>query len=267
MAIASTIVPAAVASAEIVTQSAIDRPSVREKGNPPLPTERRGRMRTGARVAAATLAVLSACAREAPPAGDGDVPTVARVVCAEGGTRVETPSVRPQADGVHVVIDNRLAFDTGFSTQYENGAGGGSNAPMGESRHVIPAPPGALLIGCYTDRDAIESDLQTLDVVDPSDIYRSTELDCDSIVGGVSDYPEGATGERGDPVDLATARFDQVTDLGDADIVELAGYPQEELRTVRLVRDGRVVATISFYGSERDGWLEDTFSRCKELDA
>jgi len=221
-------------------------------------------MRTSARVALVAFAVLSACAREAPQGDGGDVPMVARVVCAEGGTRVETPSVRAQSDGVHVVIDNQLGFDTGFSTRYEIGAEG-SNAPQGESEHVLRAPPGALEIGCYTDPDAIESDLQTLSIVDPSGIYRSTKLDCDSIVEGVGDSPEGATGERGDPVDLARTRFDQVTDLGDDDVVEIAGYPKDELRTVRLIRNGRVVATITYYEDGQGGWLEDTFSRCDEL--
>jgi hypothetical protein len=222
-------------------------------------------MRTSPRVAAiVAFAALSACARDAPRAASVDVPEIARVVCSEGGTRVETPSVRAQPDGVHVVVDNELGFDTGFSMKYENGAGG-RNAPMGESGHVVPAPPGSLEIGCYKDRNATESDLQRVDVVDPSGIYRSTELGCDSIVGGVGDYPQGATGERGDPVDLARTRFEQVTDIRDADVIEIAGYPEDELRTVRLVRGGRVVATISFYESGQGGWLEDTFSRCDEL--
>lgn len=111
----------------------------------------------------------------------------------------------------------------------------------------------------------LESDLQTLDVVDAAGNYRSTELECGSIVEGVTDYVEGAGGERGDPVDLARARFDQVTHLGADDVVEIAGYPQDPQPTVRLVRDGRVVATIAYDAAGQGGWLEDTFSRCSEL--
>lgn len=222
--------------------------------------------RTGTRTAAvvAIVVILPSCARHLPSSDGSEIPGVARVVCSASGTRIETPSVRTHPDGVHVVIDNRLGFDTGFSTRYETGAAG-DNAPQGESEHVLRAPPGALEIGCYTDRDAVESDLGTLQVVDPSGIYRSTELDCDSIVEGVSDYAEGATGEHGDPVDLARTRFEQVTDVRADDVIEVAGYPEDDLRTVRLVRDGRVIATISFSASGRGGWLEDTFARCDEL--
>jgi hypothetical protein len=187
------------------------------------------------------------------------------VVCTQDGTRVETPEVRPQPDGVHVVIDNRLGFHTGFSARYANGAGAGRNAPRGGSEHVLDAPPGPLEIGCYTDRDALESDLQTLRVEDPSGIYRSTELDCAVTVNGVSDYVAGATGEAGDPVDLARERLDQVTGLRDDDTVEVAGYPADVIPTVRLVRDDRVLATITYRPDGQGGWLEETLSRCDEL--
>ena len=53
---------------------------------------------------------LSACgaAEEADPvaatheAEPAALPGVAQVVCDEGGTRVETPAVKPQGDGIHV---------------------------------------------------------------------------------------------------------------------------------------------------------------------
>jgi len=32
-----------------------------------------------------------------------------------------------------------------------------------------------------------------------------------------------------------------------------------------FLRDGRVVATITYDETEQGGWLEDTFARCDEL--
>lgn len=228
-------------------------------------------MRTGARAASviAVLAILPSCAgrpsrSDVPDVASG-APDVARIVCSEDGTRVETPTVRAQPDGVHVTVDNRLGFHTGFSMRFENGGGGGRNAPRGESAHVLSAPPGRLEIGCYTDRDALAPDLQALRVVDPTGIYRSTELDCERIVGENVDFASGTPGVEGDPVEIARDDLGSAVGLRADDVVELAGYPEDEPPTVRLVRDGRVVATISYFETEQGGWLQDSLSRCDEL--
>jgi hypothetical protein len=194
-------------------------------------------MRTSARAVliVVAVAILPSCAGGPSPSDTGDipkdVPDIARIVCTQEGTRVETATIRPRLDGVHVLIDNQLGFDTGFSTRYENGAGEGDNAPTGGSEHVLAAPPGTLEIGCYGDPDEA-SDLEAILVVDPTGIYRSTELDCDATVQGISDYAEGATGYVGELMDIARIRLDQAIQLHDDDAVEFAGYPEDALRTV-----------------------------------
>jgi hypothetical protein len=77
-------------------------------------------------------------------------------------------------------------------------------------------------------------------------------LECreDSRVGAVFDYARGV-GKPASPVEQARRRFSERIEAGDS--VEVAsdlgedtvGYYGEELRTVRVVRDGRVVALIT----------------------
>jgi hypothetical protein len=214
--------------------------------------------------------MLAACAEPTTePSADGlaqEPADVARVTCDADGTHIETASVSARPDGVHLVVVNHLGFDTGFSFELSDGSGGGDNSPRGTSTHVLQAPPGQVLIGCYLDPDASgEVERQTFEVVDADGVYRPTELDCESISVGTSDYAAGATGESGDPVDLGRQRFDGAYGLQEGDVVERAGYPQADLQTVRLVRDGRVLATITYRGSEAGGWLEETMATCEDL--
>jgi hypothetical protein len=50
--------------------------------------------------------------------------------------------------------------------------------------------------------------------------------------------------------------------LREGGVVEVAGYPKSrERRIVRVVRDGRVVATVAFTAGS-GGWVEDSSSNC-----
>jgi hypothetical protein len=211
---------------------------------------------------------LASCADDAapPPAEEPTAADIGRVVCDAEGTHVETPSVRAQADGVHLVVVNRLGFDTGFSMGFAGGGGGGENAPQGESSHLVLAPPGELGIGCSLDpAGGGEVEHRILRVVDPDGWYRPAELDCESWSQGFSDYGMDAVGRPGEPEEVARERFDSDFGLIEGDVVERAGYPDSETPIVRLVRDGRVLATISYRRAGDGGWLEDTMSKCDEL--
>jgi hypothetical protein len=98
-------------------------------------------------------------------------------------------------------------------------------------------------------------------------------LECreDSTVGAVFDYAQGI-GEKVSPVEQTRRRFSRRIEEGDrVEIAErqggpTAGYYGEELRTVRVVRDGRVVA-LMFYkeGIDGGGWLLDSYEACAEF--
>lgn len=199
----------------------------------------------------------------AEPSGQKGVPDTARVVCGRDGTRLLTPHVKARPDGVHFVIDNRFEAGTGYSFEYPEGGGGGDSAPKGESAHVGDFPPGEVRIGCEEPpADGIDIDYATLDVVDPEGFYKSVELECEGgmAVGGGPQYAPGAKGKKGDLVEMVRRGLSDR--LREGDTVELAGYPEsQDSRTVRVVRDGRVVATVAFF-ADSGGWLEDSTSNC-----
>jgi hypothetical protein len=89
--------------------------------------------------------------------------------------------------------------------------------------------------------------------------------------GAVFDYALGI-GEKVSPVEQTRRRFSKRIEEGDkVEITEHLGGPStgyygEQLRTVRVVRDGRVVA-LMFYkeGIDNGGWLLDSYEACAEF--
>lgn len=228
------------------------------------------------RAAAAALLLTSGCAglSSRPPGGNaGQFPDVARAVCDQDGTRLLTPEVQPQADGVHIRIESRLDKE---DVSFVVGQLGGSEA-AGEQ--VWPIPPGTVEIGCWVGFEE-EPDYVSLRVVDPTGLYVPAELDCLRGVGasggGVASssgsYGEAPEGDPRDPVDIAREFFESAFGpLGADDVVERAGYPQAEIRQVRLVRDGKTVAVAeyadaSFAGGEKGtGWIGEGYEACSSL--
>ena len=191
-----------------------------------------------------------------------ETPDTARVVCGRDGIRVLTPVVKARPDGVHIVIDNRFDAQVGYAFEHPEG-GSGDSAPKGESELVEDFPPRKVKVGCEKPPvDGIGTDYATLKVVDPEGFYRSVELECKGkmAVSGGPQYAAGAKGKKGDPVEMIRRGLSDR--LREGDTVELAGYPKSrESRTVRVVRDGRVVATVVFF-ADSGGWLEDSTSNC-----
>lgn len=201
--------------------------------------------------------------------GGEKLPTTARIMCDEVGTRMLTPKVKARPDGVHFVIDNRLDSAPGFAVGHRGGGLGG-NAPTGESEHVEPLPPGSVEIGCYEPLpggDFGEPDYENLKVVDEDNYYKPMALECASgiaVAGSISSASSGRsgelTGEPKSPVELTRRRFSDR--LESRDTVEPAGYPEARgERIVRVVRDERVLAAAHYYRA-RGGWLGDSVTRC-----
>ena len=197
------------------------------------------------------------------PSDPENVAATASIVCGPDGTSVTTPRVRAHPDGVHFVVDNRFKKGASYSFEYPEGGGGGESAPHGESAHVGDFPPGKVRIGCEKPPvDGMDVDYVVLEVVDPEGVYKPVELECEGqmAVSGGPAYASGVKGKRGDLVEITRRSFsDQIRD---GDQVELAGYPESrEYRTVRVVRDGRVIAKIVYF-REGKGWLQDQYEAC-----
>lgn len=187
----------------------------------------------------------------------------ARIVCGRDGTRVLTPVVEARPDGVHLVIDNRLDAGAGYSFENPEVGAEGGGAPPGESEHVVGYPPGEVRVGCEKPPvDGVGTDYENVRIVDPEGYYRPVELQCKGgmAVGGGPQYAAGARGRGGDPVEMVRRGLSDR--LREGDTVELAGYPKsKDSKIVRVVRDGRVVATVAFF-RESGSWLENSTSSC-----
>lgn len=219
----------------------------------------------GMRLALAiTLLTLAGCAAETPSSQGREGQPVAapfvEIVCTEdGGTRLWTPVVEAQPDGVHVDVENRAGEPTSFF--------GLGNLDVGEGRHkaVITERPGRMKVACYPysqhegDAKPVKYDLE---LVDPKGHWASTELQCETnlVEGSTLDYATPLPkGRSNDPV---TVVEESVKGLHPGDVIETAGYPEAELPDVRVVRKEKVIAVYSLLEAEDGGLVLEGGSSC-----
>ena len=211
----------------------------------------------GMRLACAiALVVLAGCAEETPRSqlreGQPVAAPFVEIVCTEdGGTRLWTPLVEVQSDGVHLDVENRAG---------EHASIDGFPLDVGEGRQkaVVKTPPGRMKVACNPfskhggSKKPVKYDLQ---LVDPEDHWVSTELECetDAVVVTTSYTPEPIGDE-----DPAGAVEEMVKGLKNDDVVEAAGYLQADVPTVRIVRDSKVVGVIGFAETEGGLGIEGT---------
>jgi hypothetical protein len=221
-------------------------------------------------LALATTLGLTACGagEEGRPAGSTEraehgvaLPDVGRVVCEPNGTRLETQSVKPQPDGVHLEIVNATGKDHSISVLDPQGGGMGESAPVGTSRLVVDLGPGTLEVTCADPLADVEQG-SMLEVVDEDGLWISMILDCTVGFSGTSDYTPDA---RGDADPLTAARKGLKGYMQPGDVVEPAGYPAAETPLYRLVRVSKVLATVDLQDDGAGGWLPGTVNGCSSL--
>ena len=196
-------------------------------------------------------------------------PTTARVVCDSGGVSVLTPEVESRPDGVHLAIENRLEGSADLSVSHPEG-GMGWSVPSGESGRVANVPPGKIEIDCFSrswGRDRLFAmGTETMRVLAGDSGYKPAKLECPrgKLAGGMKPYTEEEMkAHEGDPTDLL--RRELSGSLSEGDIVEIAGNTQNrDERTVRVVRDGEVVANAHYFRTS-DGWLGGLTENCAGL--
>jgi hypothetical protein len=197
-----------------------------------------------------------------------DTTDTARVVCDDDGVRVLTPRVESRPDGMHLAIDNRLEGNVDLSVSH-SGGGMGWSVPTGRSERVANVPPGKIKIDCYsrswTKDRLFAMEVGTVEVLAGDSGYKSTKLDCPREKSKkIKPYTkEEMEEQKGNPVEIF--RRSNSDSLREGDVVETAGntHSRHE-KTVRVVRDGRVIAT-AHYLKFSTGWMEATDENCAEF--
>ena len=161
-------------------------------------------------------------------------------------TVVLTPKVAAHPDGVHIEFDNRLGKGGSFSTP-DSKVAWGDPIPEGKSNQKALIPPGTAKIHRSVGGD-IGSNYASFEVVGGDSGYKSLELECAPWVQPrfSSFIASGAHSK----FELVSSR-DQVQKareyykkgLKEGDVVEEAGYPTDPDPTVRVMRNGKVIAT------------------------
>ncbi|MGH2700923.1 MAG: META domain-containing protein [Actinomycetota bacterium] len=182
----------------------------------------------------------------------------AEIVCQrDGSTDLLTPSVDAQADGVHLQVDNRTGEGVSMN-------GLGWDFSEGTSEAVLSVAPGKVEIACwpYSQHDGQEPSRTPLEVTDSGSYWVPPELECpkgDPVGSVTSDFAGGAPGLEGEPVELVRQ---EVSGLRPSDILEAAGYPEQEQPAVRIVRDGDVVGVAGLTLTGEGGYLFGSFESC-----
>jgi hypothetical protein len=125
--------------------------------------------------------------------------------------------------------------------------------PKGVSHHAELFPPGLGEFQCDPIRhvSAYETTRAHFKIVEGDSGYKSLELEC---MPGAEPRFVGTTASRAgskfelvsyrDPVEEAREYF--LKGLKEGDVVEAAGYPEDPNPTVRVARNGRVIAIVEF---------------------
>jgi hypothetical protein len=95
-------------------------------------------------------------------------------------------------------------------------------------------------------------------------VLHGLECPTDMAVVGFKDYVMGAKGKKGNPVEVARREFSKKIEEGDT--VEIADRTrgQNAKATVRVIREGRVVARIE-YRRAGGGWLQAYYEACGDF--
>lgn len=192
-----------------------------------------------------------------------ETPDVVRVVCDSDGARAQTKKVKARSDGLHVELNNRLSGKADLSINHADG-GMGWSVPAGRSKRVANVPPGKVDLSCYSpswDREkAMSVSGTTIKVLAGDSGYKSTKLDCPREKKTEPYTKEETEEQKGNLVEIF--RHDNSDSLREGDIVEIAGNIQSaDEKTVRVVRDGKVVAT-AHYLKFSTGWAKATDENC-----
>jgi len=165
-----------------------------------------------------------------------------------------TPKVAAHPDGVHIQFDNRLGKGAEYFTE-DSKVAWGVRIPEGTSNQEALLPPGTAKINCSQVGD-FDYNYASFEVVEGNSGYKSLELECKP--GAEPRFSAWIASRAGnkfefvsyrDPVEKAREYYKKW--LKEGDVVEPAGYPTDPDPPVRVVRNGKVIATLE--GDDYEG--------------
>ncbi|HZA40233.1 MAG TPA: hypothetical protein VFA00_06375 [Actinomycetota bacterium] len=122
-----------------------------------------------------------------------------------------------------------------------------------------------VLVACGNPQESASpnEDTEPNETTAPEGRSAPTEIECspgESAVASSIDYFAEPTGEKGDPEDIARRT---VNGIEGGDEVLTVGGPQEDAREIGVVRDGKMIAKLSYMLAQNGGWYLDGYTACE----
>ncbi len=197
---------------------------------------------------------------EGAPAAGGDAASVARIECRGGTTTIETPVVRTQADGVHLLVDADVQ-ELKFSVDDDRGTRGweltpNTTYPFATTEWIAP---GQARVQCGTSAGV--TDGAAFEVVDPEGLWHETRLACEA-AGNFDQRASSWFYADVNPLPEALARA--IPGVRASDVIDYYGYPgppeQPYPPSYRIVRDGQVVGIMEVVSYDDRRFADAVFS-------
>lgn len=196
---------------------------------------------------------------------------------ADAGIEVPVASIRPQDDGLHLVIENDGAVPVEVTVEVPADAdepqawdSGVVDLASGRTQLVQPVAPGQVTVRCRSD-DTDER--RALSVVDVDGFYEEPELACPTYRRSVPDEPVIELDEEFDDVELAVisalgAGYDEESD----EVVPRMSYPEQDFDVpsvnpvMTVVRSGEPQMWVALVGDQTGPWdAVQVVSACQDF--
>jgi hypothetical protein len=226
-------------------------------------------------LAVVTLCALASCAEASDrgpaasgPTGVTDTPTDVELTCGvNGSTSLSTDVVRPQRDGVHLLVVNEYEEPVSVGVLgVTRGDGQGLGADPGSSELVLTQAPGNVDLSCTPNSQLMSGEEPRsvrVTIVDPEGLYVDGALVCEVVTSMIGESPDAPIDEGPPPLDVAR---DVIDGLQTDDTLLYAGYPDQPRRPVVVSREGEIVASFSMAQYEERSWVIDEYSACEGSD-
>jgi hypothetical protein len=152
--------------------------------------------------------------------------------------------------GYNPPLDRLLQRPMQDAVHQANGAWSQARHPQRQEQPGSFDPPGTAKINCSLSGD-FQYRYASFKVVEGDSGYKSLELECKS--GAEARFVGTTASGAGSKFELVSYRdlVDEAREyfkkgLEEGDVVEAAGYPEDPNPTVRVVRNGKVIATVEF---------------------